>query len=91
MGGGALKVEAAHLRKIPMPILSKRELEHLSKLGKMFDKVDEKKIKQKIDELIISSIVGDKFTVDAYNSLLSLSNEKMSQRKNHKNFKYKGA
>lgn len=35
MGGGALKVEAAHLRRLPVPALSKDRLRKLSEFGEM--------------------------------------------------------
>jgi hypothetical protein len=34
MGGGALKVEASHIRQIPLPVLTKEQISELHDLGK---------------------------------------------------------
>lgn len=58
MGGGALKLEAAHLKKLPFPDFNVHELKSLEKLGKQLskEKANYHQILKSIDGLIWSSI-----------------------------------
>lgn len=59
MGGGALKVEAVHLRRLPIPKLTEREHKFLSVLGRRL--VTGKALEQvmeEVDELICKVLLG---------------------------------
>ncbi|MGZ5198782.1 MAG: N-6 DNA methylase [Telluria sp.] len=57
MGGGALKVEAAHLRRFPVPVLGKERLQTLSELGEMLvSGEDEGQTIAAIDEVIARAL-----------------------------------
>jgi hypothetical protein len=57
MGGGALKLEATHLRRLPIPILSAQQWDNLSILGhKLTDSDDTEKILDEINRLIAKAL-----------------------------------
>ena len=60
MGGGALKVEAADLRTLPVPIFDRMSLSQLEKYGRDLSMnipvSDKKEIRTKIDEVVIQSV-----------------------------------
>ena len=57
MGGGALKLEATHLRRLPIPILSAQQWDNLSILGhKLTDSEDKEKILDEINRLIAQAL-----------------------------------
>ena len=62
MGGGALKVEAAHLRLLPIPVFSSTELKSLEKLGSTLSKTrrgaTDRKVLDEIDVLFASHIAA---------------------------------
>lgn len=62
MGGGALKLEATHLKKAPIPRLSKDQYEKLSKLGKKLSNGDEG-VKTNIDQIIMEVISPENKTL----------------------------
>ena len=59
MGGGALKLEATHLKKVPIPQLSKTHYTQLAILGKKLVKGD-KSVIVLIDQLITEAVSPDK-------------------------------
>jgi 16S rRNA G966 N2-methylase RsmD len=64
MGGGALKLEATQIKKIPIPILANQKVQELSALGQRLLKQSESNdsIIQRIDRIILESLnfEGDK-------------------------------
>ncbi len=56
MGGGALKLEATHLRKLPMPNLDKDKLHLLKSLSAL----KSSSTQEKIDHLIVGAVLHDK-------------------------------
>ncbi|OEU71587.1 MAG: hypothetical protein BA863_05605 [Desulfovibrio sp. S3730MH75] len=56
MGGGALKVEATHLRRIPVPQFEDERLHHLSKLGRRL--AENGSGLEEIDQLVASALLG---------------------------------
>ena len=82
MGGGALKLDAVLLKKIPIPQLDKKDIQKLNTLGKelKFSKTDtSKSIVFKIDRILLGKIgVNDKRTI---NKILQIRNEYIARRK----------
>jgi len=80
MGGGALKVEASHIRKIKIPLLNEKELEVLNTYGDKLSKVNNHEetleIICKIDNLLLSK------TNICSESLRKYVRDKVTQRKN---------
>lgn len=62
MGGGALKLEATHLKKAPIPRLTKSQSEKLSILGKKLSNGDEG-VKTFINQIIMEVISPDNSTL----------------------------
>jgi tRNA G10 N-methylase Trm11 len=60
MGGGALKLEATHLRKLPIPVFEKSERRRLSSLGKALVRAsDPAATLSVIDEVIMKALFGE--------------------------------
>lgn len=60
MGGGALKVEATHLRRLPIPSLGKERLEKLSTLGeRLAQGEDSQKVIALIDDIVAQALGCD--------------------------------
>ena len=59
MGGGALKLEATHLRRLPLPTLSSDELRRITHLATeiMSDTGAVSKVLNEIDRITVSSIL----------------------------------
>jgi hypothetical protein len=75
LGGGALKVEAAHLRRVPLPVLNSRELDELTRLGsELIDASPgaEDVLLQAIDAIVWSRVLG------------SVSNAALGSRRLHR-------
>lgn len=63
MGGGALKVEAAHLRRLPVPNLTSRQWDKLSSLGKELSNSKKKEqdgVLRKINSYLLACLMGKK-------------------------------
>ncbi|XOZ32174.1 N-6 DNA methylase [Halomonadaceae bacterium KBTZ08] len=56
LGGGGLKLEAAHLRKMPVPYLKPSALESLNKIG---ERLHESEGQRQIDRIILHSVLSD--------------------------------
>ena len=85
MGGGALKVEAAHLRRMPIPKLSAAEWHRLSALGRCLE--DGSKGIEDIDRLVASALLGRSANNEERNALSQLAEDGRNRRKNHKKTK----
>jgi len=57
MGGGALKLEATHLRRLPIPRLSVSEIERISEIAQNGLQLSAEGLNE-IDHIIISAILG---------------------------------
>jgi hypothetical protein len=57
-GRGALKVEAAHLRRLPIPALSSEEWERLSVLGQALATGIDANVRDAIDTTVASCLLG---------------------------------
>lgn len=61
MGGGALKVEATHVRRLPLPVLNTAQWGRLSTLGKKLVDVSSEKSQEvlhTINQVIVEALVG---------------------------------
>lgn len=82
MGGGALKVEAAHLRRTPVPKFSAQEWRALSDLGR---KASEGKMcMEEVDSVVVSAIRRKSADEKDVASLLVLAEEGKARRDGHK-------
>lgn len=59
MGGGALKVEAAHIRKLIIPKLNETDILKLARFGKKM--VAGERVSEKIDEIVNRNIFGKEY------------------------------
>jgi hypothetical protein len=89
MGGGALKIEAAHLRRMPVPMLDEQNREKLSILGKTIaesgNSLDITDTMMEIDNLIASALLGRPVRNSEQEALCALAEVGRKKRKNHKN------
>jgi hypothetical protein len=87
MGGGALKVEATHLRRLPIPFLGGREREALIELGQRLSKSCRDKtvncILSEIDRVVASAALGRKASKNDIDELKTLVKAGRSKRKLH--------
>ncbi len=87
MGGGALKVEATHLRRLPVPKFSKNEWKRLSGLGHQLA-TTQKGISQ-INRIVAKNILGRNATDSEINSLSRLVEEgRLRRGKQNKGKRY---
>lgn len=81
MGGGALKIEASHLRKLLLPNLPKPQLDALEKAGAKLvaarDMTEE--IQDQIDKIIVS-VFGDETLTEQMRNLLAHKHKERSTR-----------
>jgi hypothetical protein len=64
LGGGALKLEATHLRRLPLPLLSLDDLSELRWLGsEWLNSSATEAIVARVDRLVFSRLSGKKFTL----------------------------
>lgn len=82
MGGGALKIEATHLRRMPVPKLGVDEWHSLSVLGNRLAK-DGKGVED-IDCLVVSALLGRAANNEKKSALSLLAEEGRKRRANHK-------
>ncbi len=80
MGGGALKLEAAHIKRIPFPILSKAQIKKLDTLGKKLTDSTNSAILRRIDE----AVAGILFEKDVLPEKLRQLDKLISQRRNER-------
>lgn len=89
MGGGALKVEASHLRRLSVPPIEGEALSKLTALGKRLSRATKQKtvsaLLEEIDTLVASMALGRDASVDDVNALRALANAGRMKRGKHKN------
>lgn len=86
MGGGALKIEACHVRKMVFPKLGDEREVILEDIGKRIlkEKNISKKIQDKIDEIVLSPF-GDDESIIIKHQLERLYTKKLKERTGRKN------
>lgn len=82
MGGGALKVEAAHLRRLPVPLFSSGSWETLSDLGKGL--ADTASHLAEINQIVASAALGRRAKTLDINRLSELAIEGRTRREQHR-------
>lgn len=82
MGGGALKLEATQLKKIPIPLLSNNSILKLSKLGKklLLRNNEHSKTIEEIDQIILKALGFDKDLEEKLKNLSSLKYQLLKRR-----------
>jgi hypothetical protein len=72
LGGGALKLEATHIRQFPLPVLTKRHLSELTKLGMKLRKDPGRRLvelHEQIDLIVLGGICGSALNTSFLNEL----------------------
>lgn len=91
MGGGALKVEAAHLRRLPVPLMGSASLAKLASLGKRLARAKtlrtESGLLADIDHLVASAALGRAATPGDVKALRGLANAGRLKRQKQTNKK----
>jgi hypothetical protein len=82
MGGGALKVEAAHLRKLPIPAFTSAEWGRLSEMGKVLS--EQATGLECIDRLVANALTGSTVVGDSLAALNRLASEAQIRRDAHR-------
>lgn len=87
MGGGALKLEAAQIKNIPIPILSSNQLKELTTLGEQLARssYDNQKAFQQIDYIILQAIGINSCMDNKLEELNDLKNRALQKRASQKN------
>lgn len=81
MGGGALKLEATHLRNIPIPKLQNDVIKYLSELGlKLAEGQDIAKTLMEINTYLTSIFFKKDIVAQKIKELHSIKNQKLNQR-----------
>ena len=87
MGGGALKVEAAQLKKVPLPILNGSDYLLLQKYGEALAQLSSpaemQRVRRQIDAVILRRIFEEKSSEEMVTRLDQLVQEKAAQRKSN--------
>lgn len=84
MGGGALKVEASHLLRIPLPKLTQADWLALSRLGSKLTTESNDELQVEIDELLCSALLGRRATLDDLRALYTITFEARMRRERRK-------
>jgi N-6 DNA Methylase len=81
MGGGALKLEATHLRRLPIPRLTSAQWSQLDTLGKQLSKsATSRALLDTIDRIVISAIQGSQSLPLDIRDLERLKREQLTKR-----------
>jgi len=84
MGGGALKLEATQIKKLPIPVFSAVSVEKLSLLGEQLTikSIDSKKTLLQIDQIVLAVLGFETEVENKLASLISLKDQLLNQRNN---------
>jgi hypothetical protein len=81
LGGGALKVEAAHLRRLPLPRLNHTSSKVLGQLGaQLLTSANDEDTREHIDHLVAEALVGEQQAASVVESLRKFISHKQLQR-----------
>lgn len=81
MGGGALKLEAAHLKRLALPVLEKDQINKLSELGSSY--LAKSISHEELDHSVLSIIVEEPVTRKTVHEISSVVESAILRRKNH--------
>lgn len=59
MGGGALKIEATHIKKMPLPRMGKDKMQELEYLGNKMIHSDSSQILKRVDEVVVGTFFDE--------------------------------
>lgn len=89
MGGGALKVEAAHVRRLPVPSMSPNAAANLSALGRRLARASRRTtiacLLNEIDSTMASAALGREASTEDAAALAALAEAGRGKREKHKN------
>lgn len=77
LGGGALKLEATHLRYLPVPVLSEGSKAELDALGKRFIK-DDSQIQIEVDKIVLGTIIAGSSSPPSFGILVEAIENRLS-------------
>jgi hypothetical protein len=80
MGGGALKLEATHLRKLPIPCLSGAQIKNLDALGRTLAKSGDPRILKRIDKMIVGTFFEKDSVQNKLNQLEAIVQRRLAER-----------
>lgn len=80
MGGGALKLEAAHIKRIPIPVLSKAQTMKLDTLGRKLTNSTNSAILHRIDEAVARALFERGVLPEKLQQLNKLINQRRNER-----------
>lgn len=80
MGGGALKLEATHLKRLPMPKLSSVLISQFDELGHTLAEKNDDSILRRIDELIVGAFFPDERVDEKLVELKGLGQRRYDER-----------
>jgi hypothetical protein len=80
LGGGALKLEATHIRRVLFPQLSLFDLRKLSLLGHELHRTPNAKVREKIDGIVFSAAVGRPLLSTERAAVTAALNERLAVR-----------
>ncbi len=82
MGGGALKLEATHIRKLPIPKFTAADWLHLADLGNRLTVYrSPETVLMKIDQIVVNALVGSKASSQTLNTLRQINETCLRARK----------
>jgi len=80
LGGGALKIEATDLRRLPVPDFDELAVAELSRLGKLLSGHRDIEILEEIDALVCSTLVGLRSAAGSRTRLQALAGSALEHR-----------
>jgi len=80
MGGGALKLEATHIKRIPFPVLDKARIKKLDVLGKELARSPNPAILRRIDEAVMGVLFKKSVLPDKLRQLDTLIRQRRNER-----------
>ncbi len=89
MGGGALKVESSHLRRLPIPRMGSGIITKLASLGKRLSHAKTKKVVsgllKEIDSAVATAALGREASDDDVKAIRAMAESSRARREKHKN------
>ncbi len=80
MGGGALKLEATHLKKIPIPKLTDNQIKMLHSLGDSLARSSDPQLVDRIDEVVMEAFWGRRTALSKLNDLKQIAGRRLEER-----------
>lgn len=94
MGGGALKVEATHLRRLPVPAFTNQQLRQLDEIGEQLAAVEAveaaEEIINQIDVIVADALGSDKLNISGLRYIARAGQAQRAKHKGRKGGKHGG-